>query len=295
MAPEQAEGKRVDARSDIFSFGSVLYEMVTGRRAFSGETRISTLSAILHKEPPPLEDAPPELGRIIARCLRKDPARRTQQLRADFLGAAYPEWAPDGQHVLFLGTREAACWSFPLVLATARISGGSASRPGLGNTEDHRLFLIDVASRRRIELLAIKGRWFAGRRFSKDQRWMWFSEGTSVPRMLRAPFQGETMAPESTWSAFPEFSAYDSAWSPDETLSYDISNRDGFHCVWAQRVDPLTKRPVGPPNPVCRYTSRTCAGWRRTSTRVFLHQRTGPRYLSSHACVALMYSFFGGM
>jgi hypothetical protein len=120
----------------------------------------------------------------------------------------------------------------------------------LGNTEDHRLFLIDVASRRRIELLAIKGRWFVSGRFSTDGHWMWFSEGTSLPRLLRAPFQGETMAPESTWSAFPEFSAYDSAWSPDETLSYDISDRDGFNCVWAQRVDALTKRPVGPSIPI---------------------------------------------
>src|SRR5713101_1022080 len=53
MSPEQAEGKQVDARSDIFSFGSMLYEMVTGARAFHGETKMSTLSAILHKEPKP--------------------------------------------------------------------------------------------------------------------------------------------------------------------------------------------------------------------------------------------------
>jgi Tol biopolymer transport system component/tRNA A-37 threonylcarbamoyl transferase component Bud32 len=80
MSPEQAEGKKVDARSDIFSFGSLLYEMATGRRAFQGETKLSTLSAILHKEPPPLEGAPPDLEKIITRCLRKDPERRIQHM-----------------------------------------------------------------------------------------------------------------------------------------------------------------------------------------------------------------------
>ncbi|NWG13505.1 MAG: protein kinase [Acidobacteria bacterium] len=53
MSPEQAEGKKVDARSDIFSLGSVLYEMVTGCRAFEGTSKISTLSAILHQDPKP--------------------------------------------------------------------------------------------------------------------------------------------------------------------------------------------------------------------------------------------------
>jgi serine/threonine protein kinase len=56
MSPEQAEGKKVDARSDIFSFGSVLYEMVTGRRAFEGPSVISTLSAILHLDPKPIAE-----------------------------------------------------------------------------------------------------------------------------------------------------------------------------------------------------------------------------------------------
>jgi eukaryotic-like serine/threonine-protein kinase len=79
MCPEQAEGKPVDARSDIFSFGLVLYEMLSGRRAFTGETAISVMAAILHKEPEPLA-APPELARIVARCLQKAPTARFQTM-----------------------------------------------------------------------------------------------------------------------------------------------------------------------------------------------------------------------
>src|SRR5215469_8099011 len=82
MSPEQAEGKKLDVRSDIFSFGALLYEMVTGRRAFQGESKVSTLSAILREEPKPVsqvvEGLPRELERIIARCLRKSPERRFQ-------------------------------------------------------------------------------------------------------------------------------------------------------------------------------------------------------------------------
>ncbi|HVP48382.1 MAG TPA: protein kinase, partial [Bryobacteraceae bacterium] len=84
MSPEQAEGKKVDARSDIFSFGSVLYEMVTGRRAFHGDSKLSTLSAILKDDPKPvsgiLPDVPRDLEKIISHCLRKDPDRRFQHM-----------------------------------------------------------------------------------------------------------------------------------------------------------------------------------------------------------------------
>ncbi|HXP61475.1 MAG TPA: serine/threonine-protein kinase, partial [Dongiaceae bacterium] len=67
MSPEQAEGKPVDARSDIFSFGAVLYEMIAGKRAFQQGSRASTLAAILHQEPPPLPAGmPQELERVVA-------------------------------------------------------------------------------------------------------------------------------------------------------------------------------------------------------------------------------------
>jgi serine/threonine protein kinase len=84
MSPEQAEGKKVDARSDIFSFGSVLYEMITGQMAFGGETKLSTLSAILDRDPLPpstiAKQTPSELEKLVLRCLRKDPERRMQHM-----------------------------------------------------------------------------------------------------------------------------------------------------------------------------------------------------------------------
>jgi serine/threonine protein kinase/Tol biopolymer transport system component len=85
MSPEQIEGKEVDARSDIFSFGSVLYEMVTGQRAFPGRSQISVASAILEKEPEPIGTVrpltPPALDHAIRACLAKDPENRWQTAR----------------------------------------------------------------------------------------------------------------------------------------------------------------------------------------------------------------------
>ena len=82
MSPEQASGKTLDARSDIFSFGIVLYEMLTGHRPFSGATDLETLQAIIHAAPAPLTDEiPAALRTVIEKALEKDPAERYQTMR----------------------------------------------------------------------------------------------------------------------------------------------------------------------------------------------------------------------
>jgi TolB-like protein/Flp pilus assembly protein TadD len=80
MSPEQAEGRPVDTRSDVFSLGIVLYQMATGRRPFQGDSEVSILSAVLRDTPPPVAELRPDLpaaiSRIVERCLAKDPASR---------------------------------------------------------------------------------------------------------------------------------------------------------------------------------------------------------------------------
>jgi serine/threonine protein kinase len=82
MAPEQLEGKEVDARTDIFAFGAVVYEMATGKRAFEGKSQASLIAAILEREPPAMSSlqpmTPPALDRVVKKCLTKEPDRRWQ-------------------------------------------------------------------------------------------------------------------------------------------------------------------------------------------------------------------------
>jgi hypothetical protein len=84
MSPEQVRGREVDHRADIFTFGAILYEMLTGRRAFTGESSVEALHAILNQEPPELPPAArlaPGLDRIVRRCLEKRPEDRFQSTR----------------------------------------------------------------------------------------------------------------------------------------------------------------------------------------------------------------------
>ncbi len=97
MAPEQIEAREVDARTDIFAFGCVLYELLTGHRAFEGKTSSSIMAAVLATKPRPIEElvplTPPALERIVSRCLAKDPEDRWQTARDV---AAELQWVSQG-------------------------------------------------------------------------------------------------------------------------------------------------------------------------------------------------------
>ena len=85
MAPEQIEGKEADERTDIFGFGLVFYEMLTGQHAFDGTSAARVMAAILEKDPAPVSTLnatiPPALDQVVSTCLAKDPADRWQSVR----------------------------------------------------------------------------------------------------------------------------------------------------------------------------------------------------------------------
>jgi len=126
MSPEQIEGKELDGRSDIFSFGAVLYEMLTGKRAFEGKSQLSVASAILEKEPVPISSVrpmtPPALDHAIRRSLAKEVERRWQ-IAADLAGAL--QWIPEAglqagvpaPLVSHRKVRERLAWSVAALLA----------------------------------------------------------------------------------------------------------------------------------------------------------------------------------
>jgi eukaryotic-like serine/threonine-protein kinase len=96
MSPEQVRGRPADRRSDVFSFGAVLYEMLSGRRAFVAESPVETMSAILTQEPPGIEGVPAGIDAVVRRCLEKEPESRFESGRelATTLGSADLEGAP---------------------------------------------------------------------------------------------------------------------------------------------------------------------------------------------------------
>ena len=148
MSPEQAEGKPVDHRTDIFSLGVIFYEMATGRRPFEGDTSMSVLTAIMRDDPGSVTDLnarlPRQLGRFVKRCLQKDPTRRYQsaldlrneleELQEEVATGQVTPVGGEGS-----GAPAARKWLMPAALVLAAIGIGFGLWSVLGRSEEARV------------------------------------------------------------------------------------------------------------------------------------------------------------
>ncbi len=134
MAPELLQGAEADARSDLFSFGCVLYEMITGRRAFEGKSQLSVFTSILEKDPEPISAsqplAPPMLDRVVRACLAKDPADRMQSAHDVALDLRWvAESAPVESEKRSAEFKKSwAVWTAALLLAFMALAGFAGYR-----------------------------------------------------------------------------------------------------------------------------------------------------------------------
>jgi hypothetical protein len=157
MAPEQLEGLDADARTDVFAFGALLYEMVTGKRAFEGRTRTSLIAAIVDREPQPMSivqpAAPAPLERVVAVCLRKDPNERWQsahdvKLELESIAAGTSEVAIQRRR----GRSSTPAWITVAVIALAALAAGVAHMRSAHGPVAPRRFMIAPAEKTAFDL-----------------------------------------------------------------------------------------------------------------------------------------------
>jgi serine/threonine protein kinase/Tol biopolymer transport system component len=223
MSPEQLEGKELDGRSDLFSFGAVLYEMVTGQPAFSGKSQFSVASAILEKEPAPVSTikplSPSALDHVIRRCMAKDPDNRWQTARdvALELGSiSQPESAPSpikevaGRAMSRRNLREWLAWGLAAVFFITTGYFLVSHRPSERQQKAFRASILppDKHSfgRSALAVLSPDGRYLVLRAFApseNDLLWLRPIDSlTARPLSGTEGGYGAFWSPDSQWIAF---------------------------------------------------------------------------------------------
>ncbi|HEV2422601.1 MAG TPA: protein kinase [Candidatus Acidoferrales bacterium] len=204
MSPEQVEGKEVDGRSDLFSLGAVLYETVTGKRAFEGKSPLSVASAILEKEPQPISAIKPvipaALNRCIARCLAKDPDRRWQN--AGDLAIELRWIAEDA----------------PVDPSTERVQPGARYHP-MGWILAALFLVLATAA---------------------GAAWLWFPRATTIPRVTRFAVTlppGEILG--GSWYWYRSI-----ALSPEGSRIAYVATQNGASQMYLRSLDDFTARPI---------------------------------------------------
>jgi eukaryotic-like serine/threonine-protein kinase len=265
MAPEQLEGKEADARTDIFAFGAVLYEMATGRKAFSGKSQASLISSIMGSEPPAVSTiapmTPPAFDRVVRTCLAKDPDDRWQTAHDVMLEL---KWVAEGGSaagvlapvVAKRKTRERLAWG------AAALFASMAAAATIGYVSRGPKAVLPT----RVSILPPEGTTFSpmdgpvvlspdGRRvaFAADD-----SEGIGA-LWVRSLDSLQAQKLEGTGSA------YDPFWSPDGRFV-------GFGSSELKKVEVSG----GPPQTICEMTDGRGGTWNRDNVVLFAKTGASP-------------------
>ncbi len=252
MSPEQLQGREADNRSDLFAFGAVLYELLSGRRAFEGSSAASVIAAILEREPASIDVGPP-LERVIRTCLAKDPEQRFQTA-LDLKRAL--DWASDHQPAV--RRRFAATWVAFAALALGVSGGWVVSQLSRASAGGHAV---------RLQLAPPDGGQFNLFAVSPDGRTLAFGavvKGKSGLWLRPLDAMNARLLPGTDGANSP-------FWSPDGTsIGYFAANK-----MWRISVA------GGPPNAICDVVEGRGGAWASDGTIIFAPVQSSLRRVSA--------------
>ena len=263
MSPEQLEGKEADARSDIFSFGAMLYEMATGKKAFEAKSHASLIAAILKEDPRPMRElqplAPPLLESIVKSCLAKDPDERPQSAHDLKLEL---DWIRDSSGVTQV-PQQAAGGKSSSTTKTARIALLSALCAALAVGALAFSFRPKPAPAERLEFFIPIQQEMTHLALSPDGRMLAFvspdeASGANMVSVQRIGSSAITLLPGTEGASYP-------FWSPD----------DAFVAFFADGKLKKVALSGGAPQPLATATSGRGGSWSRTGVIVFSPQAAG--------------------